>query len=221
MALFSELFKPKVGNESKKTIELLHQWHRSHFPDNGYCYNGMVRYQNYRTESGEKIQLSQIRVPIVQSSQPKNFFEKIKTIAEKIDRPYLPNLLADYHDKVHQEISRFQAHLKKLNCLSANIKNDSLFRDIDHIFNSKLKILYNELLFCKFQNLGNKEYFDKMNGKFLAIDRDLKSLNTDFSNYMYALTNTEYENTKIDLAIIRTRVEAMSKVTGQYADECI
>lgn len=39
MALFSELFKPKVRNESKKTIELLHQWHCSHFLDNKYCYN--------------------------------------------------------------------------------------------------------------------------------------------------------------------------------------
>lgn len=131
----------------------------------------------------------------------------------------LPSLIAKYHNDVSQEIHKFKENLIKLDKLSENVKRDSLFEEIDHIFNSKLKILYNELLFCKFENLGNAEYFNKIYKRFMSVYQDMKSLNTDFSDYMYALTNTEYENTKQDLEIIRIRVEAMSEVAEQYVDE--
>lgn len=57
--------------------------------------------------------------------------------------------------------------------------------------------------------------------RLTSVYQDMQSLNTDFSDYMYALTNTEYENTKQELAVIRIRVESMSEVSEQYTDECI
>ncbi|CDF00950.1 unknown [Ruminococcus sp. CAG:624] len=226
MGLFSGFFKqkiinPKIGDESKKTIELLRSWHNSNFTGNGYCYNKVAHYQNYLTDGGEKIPLSQIRIPMLQQKMPKTVFGKIKAIAKYLDEPYLPYYISDYHDKIHKEICRFQDNLKKFENLSAKIKEDSLFEEIDHIFNSKLKILYNELVFCKYDKLGNAEYFNKMNKRLTLVYQDIQSLNTDFADYMYALTNTEYENTKQDLELIRIRVDAMSEVSEQYADECI
>lgn len=44
----------------------------------------------------------------------------------------------------------------------------------------------------------------------------MKTLNTAFSDYMYALSRTEYENNKQDLERIRISVEAMSEVAEQY-----
>ena len=212
MGLFSGFFKQKIintkiGDESKKTIELLRSWHNSHFTGNGYCYNKVAHYQNY--------------LPMLQQKMPKTVFGKIKAIAKYLDEPYLPYYISDYHDKIHKEICRFQDDLKKFENLSASIKEDSLFDEIDHIFNSKLKILYNELVFCKYDKLGNTEYFNKMNKRLTVVYQDIQSLNTDFADYMYALTNTEYENTKQDLELIRIRVEAMSEVSEQYADKCI
>ena len=44
MSLFSGFFSrkiinPKIGDETKKTIELLRSWHNSHFAANRYCHN--------------------------------------------------------------------------------------------------------------------------------------------------------------------------------------
>ena len=226
MGLFSNIFKLKtkdikIGDETRKTITLLSKWHNSHFKGNRYSHNKSSNYQNYITDGGEKIPLSQIRIPILQQKMPKTVFGKIKAIAKYLDEPYLPYFISDYHDKVHKEICRFQDNLKKLENLSANKKEDPLIEEIDHIFNSKLKTLYNELIFCKFEKLGNAEYFNKVNKRLTTVYQDMQSLNTDFADYMYALTNTEYENTKQDLELIRIRVEAMSEVSEQYADECL
>ena len=74
-------------------------------------------------------------------------------------------------------------------------------------------------LFCKFEKLGDDDYFNKVNKRLTLLHQNLQSLNTDFADYMYALTNTEYENTKQDLSLIRIRVESMSEVSEQYTDE--
>lgn len=224
MGLFSDIFNLKtktlkIGDESQKTIELLRTWHNSHFASNRYCHNKAAYYQNYLTDGGEKIPLAQIRIPILHQEMPRTVFGKIKAIAKYLDEPYLPYFISDYHDKIHKEICRFKENLKKFENLSANIKEDSLFEEIDHIFNSKLKILYNELVFCKYDKLGNAEYFNKMNKRLTSVYQDMQSLNTDFADYMYALTNTEYENTKHDLELIRIRVESMSEVSEQHTDE--
>lgn len=224
MSLFSGFFSrkiinPKIGDETKKTIELLRSWHNSHFEANRYCHNKAAYYHNYLTDGGEKIPLSQIRIPILKQEMPQTVFGKIKAIAKYLDEPYLPYYISDYHDKIHKEICRFKENLKKHENLSENLKEDPLFEKIDHIFNSKLKILYNELLFCKFEKLGDDDYFNKVNKRLTLLHQNLQSLNTDFADYMYALTNTEYENTKQDLSLIRIRVESMSEVSEQYTDE--
>lgn len=222
MGLFSKIFKPKVGDKSRETIALLQRWVQSHFSDSNYTY-GYRRtpsYQTHCTDSGEKISLSQIKTPLLEAdTSPKTFFEKLKALAHDADRPYLPVVLGNYHNRVHQEISRFQGNLKKLSCLSRNIQDDALFPEIDYIFDAKLRILYNELLFCKFENLGNADYFRKVYSRMDKLCRDLQSLNTDFTDYMYALSNNEYENTQKDLEMIRTRVAAMSDVAEKYTKE--
>ena len=82
-----------------------------------------------------------------------------------------------------------------------------------------LKVLYNELLFCKFENLGNEKYFTKMQKKLLSLCNDMKTLNTAFTDYMYALSRIEYEDNKQDMERIRISVEAMSEVAEECANE--
>ncbi|MGN0620747.1 MAG: hypothetical protein ACI4I9_02665 [Porcipelethomonas sp.] len=221
MKLFSKFFKPTIGSRSLESIKQLSKWHISHFFSNGYSVNKAANFQIYRTDSGERLNLAQIKTPLQKISDSKGFLGKIKAIAENIDRPYLPVVLSEYHDKIKTETDRFKGNLKKLECLSSIVKEDTLFDEIDHIFDSKLRILHNELLFCKFENLGNEEYFLKISRRLSSLIADMNSLNTDFADYMYALTNAQYENIKTDLDNIRIRVEAMSEVTSQYADECI
>ena len=221
MGLFSNFFKPKVGDESKETISKLRQWIRTHFPDSGYTYYSKPSgnaYRVYRTDSGSQLKLSGIQVPLIQLNHDTGFFASVRNAFFGYKRPMLPTFLIDYHNKIHQEIIRFEDNLKKLSCLSSSIREDDLFLEIDHVFNTRLKILYNELLFCKFDKLGESSYFSGLFRRINAVYGDMQNLNTDFSDYMYAMTNTEYENTKQDLEMIRMRVTAMSDVAKQQSD---
>lgn len=83
------------------------------------------------------------------------------------------------------------------------------------MFQAKLKILYNELLFCNFENLGNVKYFQEIHSKLLSLCNDMKILNMAFANYTYALSRMEYENNKQDLKRIRISVEAISEDAEQ------
>lgn len=73
-------------------------------------------------------------------------------------------------------------------------------------------------MFCKFESLGEPNYFYEMHAKLTSLCNDLNALNTYFSDYMYALTSTEYENSKQDLETIRIRVEAMSETAINFSE---
>lgn len=185
MGLFSNLFKQKVGSESKSTIEKLTKWEQEHFPNKGYRYNMSTgeqhtvagQYSSYRKEMGEMISLAQIPLPQSKKPESKSIFKKFKDWLEPEGKPMLPFLIAKYRNDLSKEIRRFRENLIKLDKLSDNLKGDSFFKEIDHMFNAKLRILYNELLFCKFENLGNAEYFNKIHKKLTSLHQDMNSLN--------------------------------------------
>ena len=99
------------------------------------------------------------------------------------------------------------------------MREDSLFFDIDHVFQVKVRSLYHELLFCKFENLGNAAYFQSVQSRLVAICKDMSDLNTNFLDYMYALTNTEREDTSQDLELIRMQVQAMAELTQKQIQD--
>lgn len=67
-------------------------------------------------------------------------------------------------------------------------------------------------MFCKFENLGNAAYFQSVQSHLIAIRKDMNDLNTNFLDYMHALTNTEQEDTTQDLELIRMQVQAMAEL---------
>ncbi len=210
MGFFSNLFQqqPRAGAESKASIARLNKWEQTHFPNN--CYNF------YRTENGERISLQQIRTPSRKSNQSGSFLGKIKEIFDTLDQMFLPSYIANYRNAFHKEIQTFQNNLKKLESLHLAYRNDPLFEKIDHVFHTKLHMLYNELLFCQFDRLGEAAYFQKMDDRMSSLRMDMLELNKNFSDYMYALTRAEYENTTSDQVMIQASVEAMAEVADEY-----
>ena len=99
------------------------------------------------------------------------------------------------------------------------MREDSLFFDIDHVFQVKVRNIYHELLFCKFENLGNAAYFQSVQSHLIAICKDMNDLNTNFLDYMHALTNTEQEDTTQDLELIRMQVQAMAELTQKQIQD--
>lgn len=221
MGLFSFFSKEKRKIESDKTINALIKWEQEHFPGKFSDYNKAARYNTYRTESGGAISLQYVKIPEPPKSTKEMVMAGIKNLLgyNEPDKGYLPHAIASYRDKIHVEIHRFQDNYLKLENLSENCKTDSLFDQIDHVFHTKFKILYHELLFCKFEKLGEFAYFSQLSGKLTRLYQDIKDLNTNFSDYMYALTNTEHDNIKRDLELIRAQVAAMSDAAEQYMEE--
>lgn len=225
MSFFSNLFKPKSVSKTESVINLLKHWEQEHFPYSGYSYSSYTgtkinisRYTVYKSETGEKVQLSDIALPQTEKSNVKRIVKAVVDWWENDKSSTLPYFIAEYRSNVATEIQRFRANCVKLDRLSDELKKDSLFPEIERLFQAKLKVLYNELLFCKFENLGNVKYFQTIYSKLLSICNDMKTLNTAFADYMYALSRTEYENNKQDLERIRISVEAMSEVAEQYTD---
>lgn len=226
MGLFSNLFKQKVDAKSKSTIEALTKWEQEHFPYSGYSYSSCAgtkinisRYTVYKSETGEKIQLSDITLPQTKTSNVKRIVKAVVDWWENDKSSTLPYFIAEYRNNIATEVKKFRANCIKLGKLSNELKNDSLFSEIERLFQAKLKVLYNELLFCKFENLRKAAYFQTIHSKLLSLCNDMKTLNTALADYMYALSKTEYENNKQDLERIRITVEAMSDVAEQYAEE--
>lgn len=226
MSFFSNLFKPKPANETESTISLLKRWEQEHFPYSGYSYTSYTgtkinisRYTVYKSETGEKVQLSDITLPQTEKSNVKRILKIVVNLLETDPKSTLPYFIAEYRNNVATEVQRFKSNCIKLDKLSNELKKDSLFSEIDRLFQAKLKVLYNELLFCKFENLGKADYFQTIHSKLLSLCNDMETLNTAFADYMYALSRTEYENNKHDLERIRITVEAMSEVAEQYAEE--
>lgn len=226
MRLFSDIFKPKPASKTESIINLLKRWEQEHFPYSNYSYSSYTgtkinisRYTVYKSETGEKVQLSDITLPQTETSNVKRIVKAVVDWWENDKSSTLPYFIAEYRNNVATEVQRFRANCIKFNKLSDELKKDSLFSEIERLFHAKLKVLYNELLFCKFEKLGNVKYFQTIHSKLLSLCNDMKTLNTASADYMYALSRTEYESNKQDLERIRISVEAMSEVAEQYAEE--
>ncbi len=204
MGLFSRLFQPKPTPEPQKPdiIELLAQWEKIHFPKQGYTY--------YYTEQGEEIDLGKFWLS-VKRLKSSTVLGTMKNVMKFLDKPLVSDFIAEYRDGIYKEINRYRETMEKKNRLAENWKEDFFFEQVSHVFETKLKILYNELQFCAFDQLGNAGYFDKMCERFLPLHQDIKTLNDAFSKYLYALTRTAYEDTRTDLEQIRAYVEGMSE----------
>lgn len=215
MGLFSKLFKSHVGDESKKTIELLSKWEKTHFQSYGKRYNPseskQYNYSTYRRDTGETISLSGMVVQQGEQGKPKGFFCKMIEFINPASKLTVPSVTTKHRKEIYAEIHQFKNNVMKHEKLSAEIKSDSFFFELDHVFNSKLKFLYNELLFCKFEKLGEKSNLEKLRNKVKTVCGDMKTINTAFFDYMYALTNILYENNAQDLESIKIRVQSMNE----------
>lgn len=219
MNLLSNLFKPKTGSESEKAIKQLENWEQEHFTYTGYRYDRQTgqsiitfRYTTYKNDAGGSVNLSRISLPFTEKQESRGIVNRFKDWINPQPKPSLPSLIAQYRSNVDKEIQAFRSNVKKIEKLSGEMKKDSFFEETDRLFCNKLKVLYNELLFCKFENLGDSDYFYEIYAKLTSLFNDLKSLNTYFSDYMYALSRLGYEDNKSDLERIKISVKAMSEV---------
>ncbi|MDE6424719.1 MAG: hypothetical protein K2K89_01070 [Ruminococcus sp.] len=211
MGFFSKLFKAKTGTETKKTVILLKEWERHHFPNVNNS-NKSIRYNVYRTDSGEKIQLSDIRIPELNKSGEKTIIDVCKDIMGFFglsDKNRLTGFISGYHEKFRIEIVTFMDNISKMKHLSKDFRKDPVFDKIDYIFNLKLKILYNELVFCKFHKMNDVKYFTDINERLSAIYSDMQSLNNDFSECMYVMSSLEYADVKYHIESINMRVDIL------------
>ena len=238
MGLFSAFFRhsePKKQNEIEKVVEQLKQWELKHFPSsrNVQTYKEKLQpsyYETYRTDSGESISLKQYRIPIAQHlAFPGNNFKSpaamilgiLKNTAEYLNGKPLTELICEYRKAIVRELNRYYDNCAKQKQLHLSFQTDTLFQDIEAIFCAKLKMLHNELFFCRFDNFNTEAYCIEKRDKITAILIELSKLNSYFSEYMYALTSTEYDATAADLDGIRIKVEAMSEVAEKYmAENC-
>ncbi len=218
MGLFSKLFKQHVGDESEQTMELLSKWERNHFRSCSSSHtNGAECYSTFCRDTGETVSLAGIYLQEKGKKSSKGLLGVIKEFVDPAPKKSIPSVIAEYRNNIYNEIQRFKNNVLKYEKLSAEIKADGFFLEIDHIFNVKLKILYNEMLFCKFENLGELSYFEKTRNKVRSVYKDLQAINTAFYDYMYASTRIEYENTSHDLEIIKTKVKAMHETAETTA----
>lgn len=217
ISLLTNFFKPTIGNESEKVIKQLENWEKEHFTYTGYRYDRQTgqsiitfRYTSYKNDAGGTVNLSRISLPFTAKQETRGIMNRFKEWVNPQPKPSLPALIAQYRSDVNKEIQAFRSNVKKLEKLSGELKNDSFFEETDRLFCNKLKVLYNELLFCKFENLGDSDYFYEIYAKLTSLCNDFKSLNTYFSDYMYALSRLGYEDNKQDLERIKISVKAMS-----------
>lgn len=220
MGFFSKFFKPKIGAETIKTITTLKEWEVRHFPDrNG---NKNVRYSVYVTDSGQKIQLSNIRIPKLNQSDEKNIIDIVMDVIDILgftDKNRLTGFIAGYREKFRAEIVVFMDNLSKLKHLSKDVRNDPIYGKIDYIFNLKLKILQNELTFCKFQKMNDMAYFQNINERLAVIYRDIQGLNNDFAECMYAMSSLEYADVTYHLEIISMRVDMQIQTANEILNK--
>ena len=218
MGLLSTLFNTFVfGSEAEAAINKLTKWEQEHFASTGYRYDRQTeksiitfRYTTYKNDAGSAVDLSRIPLPFAESQEKRGIASRLKDWVNPQPKPSLPALIAQYRSDVSKEIQTYRANVKKFDNLDGTLKKDSFFEEIDRLFCNKLKMLYNELVFCKFDALGEPNYFYEMHGKLTSLCKGMQSLNTYFSDYMYALSRLEYEDNKQDLERIQISVKAMS-----------
>ncbi|MDE6833847.1 MAG: hypothetical protein K2J39_06360 [Ruminococcus sp.] len=217
MGFFSRFFKAKTGTETKKTITLLKKWERRHFPEL-YNSNKNIRYNVYITDSGERIRLYEIKIPELNKPAEKNIMDYCKDIMDFLgfsDKKRLTSFIAGYREKFRTEIMTFTENLSKMENLSKDLRKDPIFSKIDYIFNLKLKILLNELVFCKFRKMNDIKYFTDINERLSAVYRDLQSLNNDFSECMYVMSSLEYADVTYHIESINMRVDILLKTADE------
>lgn len=218
MGLLSTLFNTFVfGSETEAEINKLTKWEQEHFTSTGYRYDRQTgksiitfRYTTYKNDAGNAVNLSGIPLPFAENQEKRGIASRLKDWMHPQPKPSLPALIAQYRNDVSKEIHAYRANIIRLGTLDGDLKRDNFFDEIDRLFRNKLKVLYNELIFCKFDALGEPEYFYEMHGKLTSLCKDMQSLNTYFSDYMYALSRLEYEDNKQDLERIKISVEAMA-----------
>lgn len=217
MGFFSRFFKKKIGAETKKTINVLKEWEKRHFPGINDS-NKNVRYNIYITDSGEKIQLSNMRIPEQKRTEEKTIMSICMDVADFLgfsDKKRLTGFIARYHEKFRSEIVTFADNLSKIQHLSKECRKDPIFSKIDYIFNLKLKILHNELVFCKFQQMSDIGYFNEINERLDVIYRDMQSLNNDFSECMYAMSSLEYADINYHIESVNMRVDMLLETANE------
>ena len=222
MGLLSTLFNIFVfGSEAEAAINKLTKWEQEHFASTGYRYDRQTgksiitfRYTTYKNDAGSTVDLSRIPLPFAENQEKRGIASRLKDWMHPQPKPSLPALIAQYRSDVCKEIQAYRANIIRLGTLDGNLKRDSFFEEIDRLFCNKLKVLYNELTFCKFDSLGKPDYFYETHGKLTSLCKDMQSLNTYFSDYMYALSRLEYEDNKQDLERIKISVEAMASAVN-------
>lgn len=218
MGFFSKFFKQKIGTETRNTINKIKRWEHQHFPNINDS-NKNKRYSVYLTDSKESISLSAIRIPKPNQSEQKNIIDMFRDVVDFFSKDRLTMFISEYFEKFHNEMTTFMDNLSKLRLLSKDCQKDPIFNKIDYIFNLKLKILYNELIFCKFHKLNNLEYFTEINERLAVIYRDMQSLNNDFSECMYAMSSLEYADVQYYLESINMRVEMLTQTTKEILNQ--
>lgn len=219
MGLLSNLFNTFVfGSETEAVINKLTKWEQEHFTSTGYRYDRQsgksiitFRYTTYKNDAGGTVDLSRIPLPFAENQDKKGIVGRFKEWVNPQPKPSFPALIAQYRSDVDKEIQAFRANVKRLDNLNSDLKRDCFFEETDRLFRNKLKVLYNELTFCKFDSLGEPCYFYEIYNKLTTLCDDLKSLNTYFSDYMYALSRLGYEDNRQDLERIKISVSAMSE----------
>ncbi|MDE6502388.1 MAG: hypothetical protein K2L10_09925 [Ruminococcus sp.] len=218
MGFFSKFFKQKIGTETRKTIQKIKLWEQKHFPHLNDS-NKNLRYSVYLTDSKKRISLSAIRIPKPKQSEQKNIIDMFRDVVDFFSKDRLTVFIAEYLEKFHNEMTTFMDNLSKLRLLSKDCQKDPIFNKIDYIFNLKLKILYNELIFCKFHKLNNLEYFMEINERLAVIYSDMQNLNNDFSECMYAMSSLEYADVQYYLESINMRVEMLTQTTKEILNK--
>ena len=117
------------------------------------CHDGYeeIKYSVYVSETGGKVQLSDIELPQKETSNVRRIVKAVVDWWENDKSSTLPYFIAEYRGCIAVKIQEFRANSIKLDNLSDELRKDNIFSEIEHLFQEKLKVLYNELLFCKFE----------------------------------------------------------------------
>ncbi len=214
MELFSHFLRRKTGRQAKAAIKAWDTWKRRHFPG-----SEASRYRNYITEANERKPLTNVKIPLKRQTQNNNSFlnDLIAAFATPPNES-LPEYLVRFFGQIDAEISGFLENLAKYTQIQDKIKDISLMAEIEALFVRKLQQLLNELQFCRYDRMGETEYFYKFHVRFYRIHADLQTLNGYCGDYLYAIFNTEYVACNDDLERIRINVEAMRETVDQFTN---
>lgn len=225
MGLLAKLFRKKTGKETESAVKLLVKWEDAHFrpvgeADGKQAEPNPERYLQFICETGERMTLSKIRLPIAEPTPPpEGLFGIIKAFISPLQPSMLPALIVRYRSRFAQEIRNFRGNMLRLPQLGDSLREDTLFEEIDRVFSEKLRLLYHELMFCRPEQMCDLSYYYTVTGKLDRILSDLSELNRNAEAYMYALVSTEHGDTAHSLEMIRMRVTAMADTVREIGKQ--